>query len=358
MRLSRKNQGNNVAFLDVMACGLGAVVLIFLIIKHHTEISGDSAANELNSTDVQIMETLREEELRLVREIELVEQQRKLREQEAGEREQRNSDLIDNRKRLASLNEKIERAATQKETLTQTIEALPPHQSDDAIDDRQIGEEDYLLGLKVEGRRIVLLIDRSASMTDEKLIDIITRKIRSDAEKKQGPKWQRTKRVVRWLLSRIPAASDVIVIAFNDNAEILNEGQWGVNRDPAALKRILDEIEKLAPTGATNLEAGLKAISELSPSATDIYVVTDGLPTKSLSSLGTFSSCRKNAKKVSGKCREKLFTASVNWLMPLSGKKIHVILLPLEGDPEAAPAYWDWVAKTGGILLVPARGWP
>ena len=50
----------------------------------------------------------------------------------------------------------------------------------------QGGEEDYLLGLKVEGRRIAILIDRSASMTDERLIDIIRRKVRTDAEKRAG----------------------------------------------------------------------------------------------------------------------------------------------------------------------------
>ena len=35
------------------------------------------------------------------------------------------------------------------------------------------GEENYILGLKVEGRKIIILLDASASMTNEKLIDII-----------------------------------------------------------------------------------------------------------------------------------------------------------------------------------------
>ena len=71
-------------------------------------------------------------------------------------------------------------------------------------------EEDYLIGLKVEGKRIAILLDRSASMTDAKLVDIITRKLGSNARKKQGPKWHRTIRVARWLLARLPDDSQVV----------------------------------------------------------------------------------------------------------------------------------------------------
>ena len=36
----------------------------------------------------------------------------------------------------------------------------------------------------------------------------------------------------------------------------------------------------------------------------------------------------------------------------------NVILLPLEGDPEAAPNFWMWTANTGGLLLIPSKDWP
>ena len=243
--------------------------------------------------------------------------------------------------------------------LRRRVESIEPHRAADVIEDVRGGEEDYLLGLKVEGRRIAILMDRSASMTDERLIDIIRRKVLTDAEKRDGPKWRRTLATARWLLLRLPAGSEVAVIAFNDEATMLHGGGWADGRDRAVLRALFDELETLVPTGATNLEAGLRALDRLSPGATDIYVVTDGLPTRSLSSPGLLSGCSGNPKgKVSGECRKLLFAASLRGSAPPPGRKVHVILLPLEGDPDAAPAFWRWTAHTGGVLLAPARGWP
>ena len=35
MRRHRKSEGFNLAFLDIMACGLGAVILVFMLVKHN-----------------------------------------------------------------------------------------------------------------------------------------------------------------------------------------------------------------------------------------------------------------------------------------------------------------------------------
>ena len=115
-------------------------------------------------------------------------------------------------------------------------------------------------------------------MTDERLIDIIARKVRTDAEKRKGPKWRRTLRTARWLLHRLPAGSEVAVIAFNDEAKMLRGEGWADARDRTTLQALVDELDRLVPSGATNLEAGLRALGRLSPGATDIYLVTDGLP--------------------------------------------------------------------------------
>lgn len=196
-------------------------------------------------------------------------------------------------------------------------------------------------------------------MTDERLVDIIRRKVRTDAEKRDGPKWRRTLATARWLLHRLPAGSEVAVIAFNDEATMLHGAGWADGRDRSTLQALFDALDALVPTGATNLEAGLQALGRLAPGATDIYVVTDGLPTRSLSSPGLLSGCSRNPKgKVSGKCRKLLFAASLRNSAPPPERRVHVILLPLEGDPDAAPAFWRWTAQAGGMLLAPARGWP
>jgi hypothetical protein len=42
----------------------------------------------------------------------------------------------------------------------------------------------------------------------------------------------------------------------------------------------------------------------------------------------------------------------------LKGVKVNVILLPIEGDPQASPEFWNWTASTGGLLISPAESWP
>ena len=356
MRTRRREPGSLIAFLDVMACGLGAAVLLFLIVKHHAGAAVEPDSVERTAANAETLAALRAEAETLAGRIERAQR-------EAAQRTEREDDAqrrrAENRARLAEIERAIEQAQAANAALRRRVESIEPHRADDVVEDVRGGEEDYLLGLRVEGRRIAILIDRSASMTDERLIDIIRRKVRTDAEKRAGPKWRRTLRTARWLLHRLPAGSEVAVIAFNDGATMLHGEGWADGRDRATLRALFDELDTLVPTGATNLEAGLKALGRLAPGATDIYVVTDGLPTRSLSSPGLLSGCSRNPKdRVSGECRKLLFAASLRKSAPPPGRKVHVILLPLEGDPQAAPAFWNWTAHTGGVLLAPARGWP
>ena len=362
MRARRREPGSLIAFLDVMACGLGAAILLFLIVKHHTgaAVEPDAGARAAAQAEPETLAALRAEAKTLAERIERAQHELALRaERETGAERLRTERIAADRARLAGIEREIERARTRNTALRRRVESIETHRAADVVEDVQGGEEDYLLGLKVEGRRIAILIDRSASMTDERLIDIIRRKVRTDAEKRAGPKWRRTVRTARWLLHRLPAGSEVAVVAFNDEATMLHGESWEDGRDRAALRGLFDALDRLIPTGATNLEAGLRALGRLSPGATDIYVVTDGLPTRSLSSPGLLSGCSKSSEgKVSGECRKKLFYATLRNAAPAPDRKVHVVLLPLEGDPEAAPAFWRWTAQAGGLLLTPARGWP
>lgn len=356
----QRQPGTPMAFLDVMACGLGAVVLLFLIVKHNTEAVVAGAADSVTA-EVETLAALRREADMLSAQIQAAEQRLREREasqgREAAAQAERVAEAAEASVELAKIRREIREVRTKNEALAAEIEALPPLQADDPVEDSRLGEEEYLLGLKVEGRRIAILVDRSASMTDEKLIDIIKRKIRSDSEKQKGPKWQRTVRTLRWLIQRVPAASEFAVITFNDKAAPLDEKGWRKGRDQTAVADVFREIDRLVPAGATNLEAGLRELAKLVPAATDIYLVTDGLPTKSISSPRRQGCSRSASATVSGECRMALFRAARRNSLP-AGRKTNVILLPLEGDPAAAGAYWEWTSRVGGLLLTPASNWP
>ncbi|MDX8396693.1 MAG: VWA domain-containing protein [Mariprofundaceae bacterium] len=256
----------------------------------------------------------------------------------------------------------ISQKQLQVSSIKNTIKNAPRAKQDDVVESAPGGEENYVMGLKVEGKKIVFLIDSSASMTDEKLINIIRRKSSSEAEKKNGPKWLRTKRTVRWLMARAPKSSHIAVVAFNKQAHELGGLGWFSSRDASAMAKVYKGLDKLVPTGSTNLQRGLQKAKALKPS--DIYLLTDGLPTDGVSrysSLNPFSACGSllgKSNNISGACRVKLFRQTVADSGPVRGTKVNVILLPIEGDPQAAPEFWRWTAATGGLLISPAASWP
>ena len=59
MRRHRKTEGFNLAFLDIMACGLGAVVLVFMLVKHN--VTNPTPETDLLISDVQRLEQLQKE---------------------------------------------------------------------------------------------------------------------------------------------------------------------------------------------------------------------------------------------------------------------------------------------------------
>ena len=359
MRTSRRNQGSAIAFLDVMACGLGAAILIFLIVKHNIGSNEEeSSRQETEENRVELLAQLNEETEQLTHELELAAQRREIVQAKIREQQKKSDEIEAKQNEIIELNQQIKSETIRKTVLEQEIVSIQPKRSDDVLEETRVGEENYLLGLEVKGRYIAILIDRSASMTDDLLIEIISRKVRSDAHKKKGPKWKRTIRTARWLLNRLPERSNVMVVAFNDSARKLNKGRWASGGDAKALQSIVDEFDQLVPTGATNLHAALTELRNVSPAASDVYIITDGLPTKGSASLKLRVKCRKNATVVSGECRDVFFKESIKKAALPRSSTVNVILLPLEGDPDAAPNYWNWTSATGGLLLIPASNWP
>ena len=97
------------------------------------------------------------------------------------------------------------------------------------------------------------------------------------------------------------------------------------------------------------------------PKMTDLYVITDGLPTMLDDGSGfrTTRDCKPipSAKTITGDCRMAVFLHSIQTEMP-KGVRTNVVLLPLEGDPRAPAAYWSWADLTGGLMISPAGSWP
>jgi hypothetical protein len=349
----KKSEGFNLAFIDIMSCGLGAIVLVFMLVKHNVNDSSVEFDNLKN--DIQNLETIKEKSLQNLKSI------------EAQLAEESAQDVIIKQKleelraALANKRADVEKSAEEIEKLKSDIKGIKVKKKEDLIETEPVSEENYLLGLKVEGQKIAILVDSSASMTNEKLINIIKTKNSSKKDKQQAEKWVRTKKIVAWLLARLPRYSDIVVVTFSEKAKTLGKQGWMKASDPSSLPSILSDLNALIPEGGTNLQLGLQAVNKFAPS--NLYVITDGLPTKGESrykSLNPFASCSSllgTSSTISGECRVKLFQQTITE-SARSGIQVDVLLLPIEGDPDAVNQYWYWTATTGGLVISPAGNWP
>ncbi|MDA0824826.1 MAG: VWA domain-containing protein [Proteobacteria bacterium] len=336
-----------------MSCGLGAIILVFMLVRLNIEPS--ISESERLQADLERLraEQTKLQELENTSQSEFAALMEKL--------ESLSQDLSHDQAELSYLRKAITKQAQQKTALEEKIKKIEVPQKSDPIDTPETGQEDYLIGLRVKGSKIAVLVDASASMTDERLIDIIRRKNGAAAQKKEGPKWQRSRAILAWLLARVPDDSSVAVVAFSDSAKRLGGDRLVRGGDANGISRILADANELVPHGATNLQVGLDLIAALRPS--DLYLITDGLPTDGNSgyrSLSPFSDCSAlwgGSSTISGACRARLFAHTVN-SVSLPGTKVNVILLPIEGDPQASVEMWKWTARTKGLLITPAATWP
>lgn len=352
MRRHRNSEGFNLAFLDIMSCGLGAVVLVFMLVKH--DVVRSTSETEILAKEVQQLELTQEELGQTLAQLQVIAHSR------ADTTAKLQARLAQLEQSLLEKKMSLAQQKAQVAALKNDISKRPVAHREDLVEEDMGGEENYLMGLKVQGPRIAILMDTSASMTDEKLIDIIKRKNGSAADKQQGPKWLRTKKILHWILARVPKTSQVAVITYNSSVKFIGKANW-MKLDTAALGAVYKELDVIIPQGATNLQKGLQAIS--GQGVTDLYVITDGLPTVGESryaNLNPFSGCSSllgKSSTISGECRVKLFRQTLKE-SGLGTVKVNVILLPIEGDPDAVNEYWGWAARSGGLVISPAVNWP
>lgn len=356
MKKKERNNDFSLSFLDIMACGLGGVIIIFLLLdnKPNSIITESNTNNEIL---IEEIESLSNSNL----ELSTANQQLELN----IENEKNKLSTIDKQnetleKKIKDIDKTSEEINIEVSQLKEKISKMPQQIIEDPISNDELFEENYIEGLTIVGKKICILLDSSSSMTDEKLLEIIKRKNLSDEEKKKGPKWKRSLDIVKWILARAPKESNIAVIRFSETAKYIAKESFQT-KNKNDLKTIFLGLNNIIPNGPTNLLSALIQAAKFKP--TNIYLITDGLPTfggERFKSLNPFNKCDSiigSSNKISGECRVKLFNQSIKYVSN-NGAKIDIILLPVEGDPQASPEMWKWASDTGGILISPAKNWP
>ena len=354
----------SLSFLDIITCGLGAIILLFVLVNAKGAARRDTVTAELraevNRIETQVLEG--KKELILARNVlentldELAETQglsRRLIEIIKDKKiELANSDKdtlaskshVNKLKAdLKSLEEDVKRLRAGAKAQDELGTKLRPFPGQ--------GDRQYLTDLKMGGKRILILVDASASMLDKTVVGVIRRRNLDVKEKLRSPKWRQTVATIDWLTTQLPGTSQFQVYTFNETAGPLlagTSGTWLNAGDVDRLNQTVAAMRKLVPEKGTSLLNAFNAMSEMKPAPDNIFLLSDSLP--------TMGAKKPWSKRVSGKKRLRLFDEAIRRLP--SRLPVNIILYPMEGDPFAASAFWKLAKDTSGSFFCPSKDWP
>ncbi len=364
MARRREINVSGLAFLDIMSCGFGAVILIFIIINHSTETTSQEINTQLLAEVRKIEIEVEDETLHLIEiknsleetndeiittEALVMEIIRAIRELQAK--------IIELAESGASQEDSIEALKSELKLLEEEAASLEGSvagaESSGASLRSFVGEGDrqYLTGLKIGGQHILILLDASASMLDKTIVNVIRRRNMSDEQKLKSEKWQRAIATVEWITANMPKDANFQLFTFNTEAKATikdTDKDWLRAIEKADMDQALANLRKVIPAGGTSLHHPFAIARKMEPQPDNIFLITDSLPTQGLE--------KPKGSAVSSRERVALFSSALEELPDAS--PINIILFPMEGDPIAAPSYWRLAQITGGSFLAPPRDWP
>lgn len=352
------------SFLDAMTCGLGAVILLFMIINgavrdHEVTVTSD-LQGEVDRLEIEVLEGHRNL-VELRNSVTETDEERVLAQGLARRMiealEEIRVELATYESSTLAQREHINQLQTDLRSLEEDARRLSASlPSEETPGDRVRsfvgdGDRQYLTGLKVGGRRILILADASASMLGSTLVNVIRRRNLPDNEKVRAAKWRQSLETVDWVTTQIPRDSKFQIYSFNTEASPVvadTGGNWLDGGDRKVLDGAIRSLKAIVPDKGTSLYQAFSVASQLSPRPDNIIILTDGLPT--VGQKATRSSV------ISPQQRMRLFNRALQQIP--SGVPVNIILFPMEGDPMAASAFWKVAMRSRGSFMSIARDWP
>lgn len=356
----------SLSFLDVMACGLGAIVLFYMIINAQVAARANMASEELlaetNLLEQEVFDATKDL-IRVRTKLEKEEEKQASAAQEADALQRLLERLLEEIEKteeagltqtdsIEKLKSDVERLETAKQKM-QANTSDPGDQSGRRLRS-YIGEgnRQYLTGMKMGGKRVLILIDSSASMLGRSYVNVVRFRLMNDAQKRQAPKWQQAVDTVDWLTTKLEPGTRFQIYQFNETvASALPDstGEWLDVKDGTGVDQAVDELRKVIPGNGSNLYQAFKAIRDLEPLPDNVFLLTDGLPTQ-----GQVVPSEPEMVRVSR--RIDLFNKAKR---ALPGRvPLNIILFPMDGDPDAAAHYWRLAVERRGSFMAPSRDWP
>ena len=363
-RKRRSGEIFSMSFLDCMSCGFGAVILFFMIINSHVNATTDDENSELmaetNRLEIEVLEgrknlaLLRNTKQKLETEMEDADSQ--IAQIIALIKElQAELDKYDN-ETLAKI-ERVEKLQSDIKSLEEEVKRLLAIKAEQDAAGEQIrafrgdGDRQYLTGLKLGGERTLILVDRSASMLSDKLVNIIRRRNLPESEQLRSRKWRQVIATVDWLTTQFSAEDQYQIYMFNNVTEPVirgTEGVWLTAGDGVQLNEAVRVLRRTVPKNGTNLHSAFDVVKSLSPRPDNIILLVDGMP--------TMAAATTDRDVVGANERLNLFSGAARQLP--SGIPVNIMLFPMEGDFDAPISFWSLALTTGGSFLTVSRDWP
>jgi hypothetical protein len=227
----------SLSFLDIMSCGFGAVILFFMIINAQMQ----ARSNELTRTLRAEAERLETEMLSGSKQLvalrnSLQETQHEQRTTEGLSRSvvesltRRESEVAELDRDTLARARRINELKTDLKSLEQgTLRLKAGSEARETQGERLRafageGDRQYLTGLRLGGSHILILVDASASMLADNIVNILRRRHLPDAEKVRSAKWRQAVGTVDWLTTQLPRDSRFQIQSFNVMTSPVVEG--------------------------------------------------------------------------------------------------------------------------------------
>ncbi|HEY5908266.1 MAG TPA: VWA domain-containing protein, partial [Vicinamibacteria bacterium] len=210
-RRRRHTEVFGLSFMDCICCGFGATILLYMILNSGQSRRADDALSALQA------ETNRLEQEVLEGQDNLVELRNTLQEvrQENATTAGLSTRLIDvvkqSQDELATFEEKtlaqrshINKLQADLRSLDEGAKRLSGGSPSKEVPGDKVrsfvgdGDRQYLTGLKVGGRHVLLLVDASASMLADTVVNAVRRKLLPEADRRRADKWRRAVRAADW----------------------------------------------------------------------------------------------------------------------------------------------------------------
>ncbi len=353
--MSRKRKETEVfslSFLDCICCGFGAVLLLFVL-------TASRKAEEMDDLQSAIMVIIGEMENEIDKNDKEIEQKKLTLAVETQRAEDSGARLTEAKKRHTELEEKLKLLLAQLAAIEEELGKLiddkknmPKQEEKAPIPIPNPDRRQYLTGFDIMGEQVLFLVEASAGMTADTIVEATELSEKSGKERREGPKWKRVKLALRWLIANMKDGANYKIIFFNKELIPLEVGfgrDWFDPMDNNLTVEVLNAIDDITPEGGANLEKAFAIVNELPIEPDRLVLICDGLPTLADSYGG-------NSSQVLYDDRVAMLRMAQNALK--LDLPVNTIMYPLMPDPGSAVHFWRLANSSGGSMISPSEGWP